>query len=121
MKVWLCFALLWIVALPAFAGSPGSFAGTVVRGPESPDTWLYIQGHNHRVRRVWVGEARFEYDSDVPAVERKKPVPTALPPGTKVRVMAEQDEAGEWRATEVQILAAPPDEKKSAAPTTSQS
>lgn len=121
MKVWLVFASLWLVVLPAFAGSPGSFAGTVVRGPESPDVWLYIQGHNHSVRRVDVREARFEYDSDVPAGGRKKPVPTAVPPGTKVRVIAEQDEAGEWRATTVEILAAPPDEKKSAAPTTSQS
>jgi hypothetical protein len=121
MKVCFWFALLAMITMPAFAGSPGSFAGTVVRGPDVSDSWLYIEGRNHSVRRVEVSGAKFEYDDDVPVRERKSPVPKALPPGTSVRITAEQDDAGEWRATAVEILKPSSEEKKSAATTTSQS
>lgn len=122
MKVLLFAAVVVFASYWALAAAPGSFAGTVVSGPET-DTWLYVQGRNHSVRRVYVGGAKFHYDSEVPTSERKTPVPTTLPAGTQVRVTAEQDEAGEWRATDVEILgnAAPVDEKKTAGSTTSQS
>ncbi len=123
MKVLLLAMLMVVPVHSALAAAPGSFAGTVVSGPEGSETWLYVQGRNHSVRRVNVFGASFHYDNDVPISERKTPVPTTLPAGTQVRITAEQDEAGEWRATDVEILesAAPAEEKKTAGPTTSQS
>jgi hypothetical protein len=123
MKVLLFSALLLVGSLPLSAGTPGSFAGTVVNGPEQSDTWVYVEGHNHSVRRVYVSGAKIRYDADVPVSERKNPVPRALPAGMQIRVTAEQDDAGEWRAIEIEILktGTSGDEKKSVAPTTSQS
>jgi hypothetical protein len=122
MKV-LLLAVVMVAAFLAVAAAPGSFAGTVVNGPERSDAWLYVQGRNHSVRRVYVSGAKFHYGSEVPVSERKKPVPTILPAGTLLRVTAEQDGAGEWRASDVEILenAATVDEKKTAGSTTSQS
>ena len=123
MKVLLMAVVMVVASYQALAAAPGSFAGTVVSGPETSDTWLYVQGRNHSVRRVYVSGAKFRYDSEMPGSERKKPVPTSLPAGTQVRVTAEQDETGEWRATDVEILenAAPVDEKKTVGSTTSKS
>ena len=121
MKVLLSFALLaWSVA--AVAGSSGSFAGTVVPGPGASEAWIYVQGRNHAVRRVNVRRAKVHYGSDVPQGEHKTPTPSPLPTGTEVRVTAEQDDTGEWQATEVEILRnpSPENEKKPLAPTTSQ-
>ena len=123
MKVLLLAVVTMVASYQALAAAPGSFAGTVVSGPGTSDTWLYVQGRNHSVRRVYVSGAKFRYDSEMPGSERKKPVPTSLPAGTQVRVTAEQDETGEWRATDVEILenAAPVDEKKTVGSTTSKS
>jgi hypothetical protein len=124
MKVLLVSALLFMASVFGLAGTPGSFRGTVVDGPEKSDTWMYVEGHNHSVRRVYVSGATIRYDSEVPAADRKTPVPRALQVGTQVRVTAEQDDAGEWRATDIEILkigGAEDEKKKVGAPTTSQS
>lgn len=122
MKVW--FAV-WMVGFAIFgwSGTSGEFRGTVVKGPESSEHWLYVEGHNHSVRRVFVGAAKIHYDSEVPPSERKSPVPRTLPAGTQVRVTAEQDNAGEWRATDIEILKASfgEPEKKPDVPVTSRS
>ena len=121
MKVWLPI-VLFLAACPLFAGTAGSFAGTVVDGPDASAQWIYVQGNNHSVRRVDVSRAKVRYGSEVPKSERKIPIRTVLPAGTRVRVTAEQDEAGEWRANDVEILDGnvDPNEKKDASPTTSQ-
>lgn len=123
MKVLLASFVWLLLSCPVIAGTPGSFRGTVVAGPEKSDTWVYVEGHNHSVRRVYVGGVKIRYESDVPASERRSPVPQALEVGTQVRIIAEQDEAGEWRATDIEILkpSAPDDDKKLVEPTTSQS
>jgi hypothetical protein len=120
MKVLLPFLLL-IAVLSVFAGTSGSFAGTVIEGPDASSGWVYVQGHNHSIRRVDVSRARIRYASDMPKSERKDPVPQTLPPGTHVRVTAEQDESGEWRAKDVEILntGGENDEKKAPQSTTS--
>ena len=121
MKVLLPLVVL-LASIALFAGASGSFAGTVVQGPDQTSGWVYVEGHNHSVRRVNIGRAKIRYDSEVPKAERKDPVPKVLPPGTRVRVTAEQDEAGEWRANDVEILNSrgSDDEKKALDPTTSQ-
>ena len=110
-------------AIACFAGVTGSFAGTVVDGPESSTRWIYVQGRNHSMRKVDVSRAKIRYGSGVPRPEGHSPSHSdELPAGTQVRVTAEQDKAGEWRATEVEILhdRQPNDEKKRLSPTTSQ-
>ncbi len=122
MKVAFVFLLATVLALPLVAGTAGEFRGTVVEGPEHPDTWVYIEGRNHSIRRVYVNGAKIRYSEDVPPTQRKTPVPKVLPAGTQVRVTAEQDNAGEWHATEIEILQVEaPEKKKPTAPTTSQS
>lgn len=115
------FSLLCAIA--CFAGTMGSFAGTVVAGPESSSGWIYVQGRNHSMRKVDVSRAKIRYESGVPRSEGHAPSPSdKLPAGTQVRVTAEQDEAGEWRATVIEILhdSQQNNEKKRLSPTTSQ-
>jgi hypothetical protein len=122
MKVLLTIALALLCSLASFAGTPGEFRGTVVSGPEQSGQWVYVEGYNHSVRRVDVRRAKIRYDSEVPQAERQKPVPKSLAVGMQIRVTAEQDDAGEWRAIEVEILkGSAQDEKKATIPTTSQS
>jgi len=124
MKVLLVAVLLGLACPWLVAGTLGSFRGTIVRGPDQSSGWIYVEGRNHTLRRVNASGAKVEYESDVPAEERKKPIPKVLPLGTPVRVTAEQDDGGEWHATEIEILKAEPpsdDEKKLSSPTTSQS
>ena len=111
-----------ICAIACFAGTTGSFAGTVVDGPESSSQWIYVQGRNHSMRKVDVSRAKIRYESGVPRQGHAPSGSNQLPAGTPVRVTAEQDAAGEWRATEVEILhdRQPNDEKKRLSPTTSQ-
>ncbi len=123
MKVLLGWLMAMLTTLPLLGGTPGSFRGTVVQGPEQADV-LYIEGRNHSVRRVYVGAAKVRYDSEVPSTARQNPLPKVLPVGTQVRVTAEQDDGGEWRATDIEILKPDPqeqDNKKLAPPVTSQS
>jgi hypothetical protein len=55
-------------------------------------------------RRVDIARARITYDEDVPAANRRSDPTEALTPGVEVRVTAEQDSNGEWKATRVEIL-----------------
>jgi hypothetical protein len=89
-----------------FAGTPGSFRGTIV---ESTDTtagknWIYVQGRNGMARRVDIAHARISYDEGVPSADRHSQPADALTPGVEVRVTAEQGSDGEWRASRVEIL-----------------
>ncbi len=87
------------------SGTPGSFRGKIVGGPNSAQKdWLYIQGRNGMVRRVDVSHAHVEYDEDVPAASRSRNPQDALKPGVEVRITAEQGSDGEWRASRVEIL-----------------
>ncbi|HEY3929904.1 MAG TPA: hypothetical protein VGL89_16150 [Candidatus Koribacter sp.] len=104
MKVLWAIVVAFGAVLAAIAGTLGSFAGTVVTAPSQSGPWLYVEGHDHGIRRVNVSTAKIRYDDEVPAAERHDPVPTTLPAGTYVRVLAEQGPDGEWKATEVDIL-----------------
>lgn len=88
----------------AWAGTPGVFQGSVVESAKSEPGWMYVAARHGSVRRVAVGDAVFAYDDEVPASARRTPVPRLLPAGTRVRVTAEQNAAGEWRASRVEIL-----------------
>lgn len=63
-----------------------------------------MEGRNHMVRRVALAHAEIIYAEDVSAGEREKDPARSLIPGAEVRVTAEQDGSGEWRAQRIEIL-----------------
>jgi hypothetical protein len=105
----LLIAIAFVAAL-ASAGTPGTFLGTIVRASagSADQNWVYVQGRNQMVRRVSVTGAKVIYGHDVPAGLRDGHPAAALIEGAEVRVTAEQDSAGEWRASLIEILRLPP-------------
>ncbi len=98
--------LILLLALNASA-TDGMFQGKVVDPPANqPATsgWIYVMGRNHALRRVEVSHAAIVFGSEVPSDERRKCGVECLIPGQEIRVVAEQDSAGEWRAKKVEIL-----------------
>ena len=85
----------------AFAGSPGTFLGTMVTSGE--DHWIYVRSRNGTLRHVDISSAQVTYEPAVPRERRKDPAVRALEPGVEIRVTAEQDSNGEWRASQVEI------------------
>ncbi len=107
--------LVFVLLLPVFA-TLGVFRGSVVKGPDSGPGWIYVKSRNGMVRRVEVSHAQVHYAREYPVSARKKSAGDALVEGAEVRVSAEQDDGGEWRASDVEIL--PPGTMKSAPRTT---
>jgi len=98
----LCFG-----ALLATAGTPGSFRGIVVSLHRSgAHHWIVVDSRNGMSRRVEISKARITYDEDVPAAEQHGNPRDALLAGAEVRITAEEDGSGGWRATLVEILKA---------------
>ena len=102
LLIWLAF----LVSMPSFAAE-GIFEGTVVKPPsnqpESPG-WIFVEGGNHLLRRVEVAHAVIVFDPDVSPKRKGKCGLECLSAGQEVRVTADQDKAGEWRARRVEIL-----------------
>src|SRR5215208_2826788 len=89
------------------AGTPGVFRGTLVDGPGNEKIdgrWIYVKGRNGSLRRVEISRAKVSYMDSVPETRREKMPESVLKPGAVVRVTAEQDSDGEWRAEEVLLL-----------------
>jgi hypothetical protein len=98
--------LFLLIEITSSAGTAGSFRGVIVRPPdgEKNQGWIYVQGRNGNLRRAEVSHAQIVYGSGVPVRLRDKDPVQSLIEGTEVRVTAEQDGDGEWRATYIQIL-----------------
>jgi hypothetical protein len=67
---------------------------------------IYVRSRNGMLRRVDISSASVSYGEAVPQEQRTAPAASALQPGVEIRVTAEQDSSGEWRATQIQITAA---------------
>jgi|SRR5919204_1948157 hypothetical protein len=107
MKRRVAAGLFLVLALvPYLAATPGTFRGRIVEAPagKEHEGWLYIQGRNKMLRRVALASAVVVYSDQVPSHLREKLPADALFAGTEVRVTAEQDESGEWRALRIEIL-----------------
>jgi hypothetical protein len=104
---WLLFLFL---ALPSWAfAAEGMFQGKIVDPPgrkQAASGWIFVQGRNRMVRRVDVTRASIVAAPDVWLGLSKKCSPECLAIGQEVRVTAEQDGSGEWRAKRVEILRA---------------
>jgi hypothetical protein len=101
----LLFAAL-LSCVPASAVE-GMFQGKVVDPPSSVPRqrgWIFVQGRNHILRRVEVSHAVVVFGSEVPASQQHECDVRCLKLGQEVRVLAEQDAKGEWRAKRVEIL-----------------
>lgn len=111
MRVLSALVICLTLLVGAAVAAPGSFRGIVVESPgESTAGWIFVQGRNHMGRRVNVTRARVSYDEGIPPSMRLSDSPRVLAPGMEVRVTAEQDGAGEWQASEVEILRLPDSE-----------
>jgi hypothetical protein len=97
-------AAVLLLSLTALAGTPGSFRGVLYSGTDTKPGWWYVVGRNDSMRLVYVARAQVSYADEVPQEDRK-PVPAqSLTEGAEVRVTAEQDKHGAWRAREIEIL-----------------
>ena len=69
-------------------------------------SWIYVQGRNRMVRRVDVTHATIVSGQQTSTGQGKKCDLECLAIGQEVRITAEQDTSGEWRAKRVEILGA---------------
>jgi hypothetical protein len=98
------FLAFLLVATYLWADTPGTFRGVVIHGPEMAPGWMYMKSTNGQVRRVGISRAQVVYSETVPARERQKMPAMSIATGAEVRVTAQQDKNGEWRATRIEIL-----------------
>jgi hypothetical protein len=101
--------LLWLVVLASRSArsAEGIFQGKVVDPPADEAVrpgWIFVQGGNHSLRRVEIAHAVIVFGQQVPSSQRRKCGPECLESGQEIRVTANQDSAGEWRASRVEIL-----------------
>ena len=96
--------LLLLVAASAVAGTPGSFRGILMEGANTKPGWMYVQSRNDVLRLVQVSGAAVCYSDDIPAELRNADPRQSLLSGAEVRVLAQQDGHGDWRAQEIEIL-----------------
>lgn len=98
-------ACLTFSLLPALLGATtGSFRGTIVRGPDVNPGWIWVKSANGILRKVGVSGARVLYDNTVPNIDRERQAELSMKSGAEVRVTANQDSDGEWRASRIEIL-----------------
>ncbi len=95
---------LLALSCAAWAGTPGIFQGRVYQDDNGKSGWIYVQSRNGMLRRVEISRARVVYGASVPAGDRTTNPAADLIQGAEVQVTAEQDGAGEWRASRVEIL-----------------
>jgi hypothetical protein len=97
-------AVLLISAMILWAQTPGTFRGVVIHGPEITPGWMFLKSANGQVRRVGISRAQVVYSETVPAKQRQTMPALSIASGAEVRVTAEQDQDGEWRAIKIEIL-----------------
>ncbi len=87
-------------------GTPGIFQGRIYQPASSsvPQGWIFVLGRNHMLRKVEISQATVVYAESVPTGQRADHPHSALVDGTEVRITAEQDKSGEWRASRVEII-----------------
>ncbi len=95
---------LVLIVASLWAATPGTFRGVVILGPDHEPGWIMVQGANGQMRRVRINEAQVVYAESVPSKDRQQKPELSIVHGTEVRVTADQDENGEWRAHKVEIL-----------------
>ena len=107
-RVVISAGLLLLLATSLPASTPASFRGRVIEFPTSGKAnMIFVMSRNGSLRRVDVAQAKVSYSEDVPVSMRRKQPSKHLKHGTEVRVLAEENGHGMWRAHSVEILALP--------------
>jgi len=100
--------LLLLFSLSALNwATDGTFQGRVIDPPLGQPLvagWIFVQGRNHMLRRVEISHAKVVFSENVPIIEHRKCGMECITAGQEIRVTAEQDRSGEWRAKRVEIL-----------------
>ena len=106
---YLLLAALVCASTVVFAVS-GTFRGVLVQDPvtQGAHKWIYLESPNGSVRRVEMSRAEVVFGEEVGRTSQQASPSKALRKGAGLRVTASQDEAGEWAATEVEIVEMPP-------------
>lgn len=98
-------ASLLLSLLPTILfATTGSFRGIIVRGPDDNPGWIWVKGANGQLRKVGVNGAHVVYGEAVPRSEREHQPEMSIKSGAEVRITADQDGDGEWRASKIEIL-----------------
>jgi hypothetical protein len=92
------------IVTACLAGTAGSFRGFLIEGADTKPGWMYVQSRNDMLRLVKLSGATVSYSEDVPASQRHNNPRESLRAGAEVRVVAEQDKHGDWRAQQIEIL-----------------
>lgn len=102
---WGVAAFVFLLIPAAALAALGIFRGKLVEPPaqEARAGWVFVQSPRGMLRKVEITKARITYGDDVPRAGRAASPSADLVPGAEVLVTAEQDDAGEWRATEIEI------------------
>ena len=105
-RVRLAVAASFLLALlpTLLSATPGSFRGVIVRGQEDSPGWIWVKGANGLLRKVGVNGAQVVYDDAVPRGDRQRQPQMSMKLGAEIRVTADQDGDGEWRASKIEIL-----------------
>jgi hypothetical protein len=93
-------------ALAARSGIEGMFRGILLDSDAKPG-WAYVQGRNNSLRLVRIDGAQVYYAESVPPAKRDPKPVHSLRPGADIRVTAEEDGHGNWRAKEIEIIHLP--------------
>jgi hypothetical protein len=102
LRIFTLLGCLLVLVGSLSAGPIGTFQGELMDGPHAG--WLFVKGRNGMLRRVSLGKAKVEYAPEIPANRRQIDAIRALQRGAVVRVTAEQDSEGEWRAQSIVLL-----------------
>src|SRR5690348_12103302 len=104
VRLALAAALVFSLLPTLLSATPGSFRGVIVRGPEDNPGWIWVKGANGMLRKVGVSGASVVYDKAVPHADREHQPEMSMKSGVEIRVTANQDNDGEWRASKIEIL-----------------
>ena|ERR1051325_8413926 len=101
--------ILGFLLLPMYASTPAMFRGRVVELADQPKRagMIFVMGRNGSLRKVHVSNARVQYADEMPAKFRKAEPSESLVQGAEIRVEAEEESAGLWRARSIEILQVP--------------
>ncbi len=95
---------LLLISASLWAGTPGTFRGIVITGPDHEPGWIMVKGANGQMRRVGISKAQVVYAESVPTKDRQQKPESSIVHGAEIRVTADQDDNGEWKAQKIEIL-----------------
>jgi hypothetical protein len=111
MRHWAPASLVVLLASLVFAATPASFRGKVIEvaspQPNPGQRIIFVVSRNGALRKVEVGAAKVIFSEEIPEKDRAGEASAALKHGAEVRVIAEENGHGLWKARSVEIISLP--------------